>query len=69
MISDVGKVAGLDERIKLVVVECYVKSLEHSHSKFSGLDQGVELTTLVFSLGCSFFAFLIAFTIREHSLE
>ncbi|KAG0645632.1 Vacuolar membrane amino acid uptake transporter fnx2 [Hyphodiscus hymeniophilus] len=54
VVSDVGKVAGLDEKIRAVVIQCYAKSLEYSH---------------MFSLGCSLVAFLIAFTVRERSLR
>ena len=35
VISDVGSIGGLDGPIRKVVVECYVRSLEYSHSKFS----------------------------------
>jgi MFS family permease len=34
VISDVGSIRGLDEGIRKVVIGCYVKSLEHSHSKY-----------------------------------
>lgn len=37
VISSVGKIAGLDEKIRRVVIECYVRSLEYSHSQSSVL--------------------------------
>jgi hypothetical protein len=35
VISDVGAIAGLDEQLRKVVVDGYVKSLEYSHSESS----------------------------------
>jgi hypothetical protein len=42
VISDVGSIGRLDEQIRKVVVECYVRSLEYSHSKFSWPAEMVE---------------------------
>lgn len=33
VISDVGNLSKLDHRVRRVVVEAYVKSLEYSHGK------------------------------------
>ncbi|KAF8849187.1 hypothetical protein BDZ45DRAFT_663492 [Acephala macrosclerotiorum] len=54
VVSDVGVIKGLEEGVRKVVVESYVKSLEYSH---------------MVSLGCTLLATLIAITIKEKPLK
>ena len=62
-------VSGLEGRLRDVVVGCYVKSFEYTHSKLSLEQKRTELTThLVMSLAFSATAFLIVLTWREHKL-
>ncbi|KUJ20103.1 MFS general substrate transporter [Mollisia scopiformis] len=54
VMENVGSIKGLEEGVRRVVVEAYVKSLEYDH---------------MVSLGCTLIALLLAFSMREHPLK
>jgi MFS family permease len=54
VISNVGSIKGLEDSVRKVVIESYVKSLEYSH---------------MMSLGCTLLATLIAISITEKPLK
>lgn len=78
-ISDLEYVKGLDGALREVVVDCYVKSFEYTHSRshlfssrlksaLSDLTNKYTNPVKVLSIVCSAVATIVAITWREHKL-
>jgi hypothetical protein len=71
VISDVSSIANLEEGLRKIVIDGYVKSLEYSHSEYLIHPRCLRETYkyIVVSLGSSVLTLIIACTIRERPLK